>query len=369
MKEYPSQPQDSPVDVLRRMAGGCSTTQVLHTAARLGIADRLGDRRQSSAKLAHTLKVNPQALYRFMRMMVTLKLLDQMGDDSFKLSALGQLLRSDHPEALHERVLYIGQIIYPSADAMLHAVRTGRPAFDRALGVPFFDYLARRPELSAYFNRQMSLNFAERLPGLMAAYEFSGAGTVVDVGGGDGALLVAILRAKPRARGVLFDSPIVIAEAEKRLSKANVSNRCRTVAGNFFRDPVPWGGDVYVLSNIIHDWNDARSLRILKRCRAAIRPTGKLLVIEEIMPRRVVDAPATVGVDFSMLLLTGGQERTRAQYRELLGRAGFRLAKVIPFAPTQIHSGRKSNWAILECKPAARNGPGARPRQNDTVSV
>jgi len=342
---------DSPAEVVRRLAGGFSTTQILNTAARLDIAAQLADGPRSSVELARILPANPRALHRFLRMMVVLELLVEESDGSFGLSASGQLLRSDHPESLRDRILYIGAVNYPTAQAMLHSVQTGGPAFDHVFGESFFGHFARRPELGALFNRLMSQNAGGRVAGILGAWDFSGAGTIVDIGGGKGALLAAILEANPRAAGILFDTPEVIAEARTSLAGTDAGRRIDMVPGDLFRGPFPEGCDLYLLSHIIHDWDDARAKRILGHCRAAVQPDGRLLLIEEIMPARAADSPSTIANDFSMLLLTGGKERTEPEYRRLLESAGFRLVGITPFALRDASKNRKGNLAVLESRP------------------
>ena len=177
---------DTPVMLLHRMAGGFSATQILSTAAKLHIADHIGDTSRSAADLAGVLGADPGSLHGFLRMLVALKLLSRK-DGCFGLSTLGQFLRSDHPQSVHERLIYIGEISYPVAAAMTVSVRTGKPAFDHVFGEPFFDYFAHNPELSAIFSRLMSQSVTDRIAGIVRAYDFSRMKTIVDIGGGDGA--------------------------------------------------------------------------------------------------------------------------------------------------------------------------------------
>jgi hypothetical protein len=301
--------------------------------------------------LAKILNVNAQSLRRFLLMMTVLNLLTQTDQDSFKLSPLGQLLRSDHPESIRERINYIGEVNYPAAQGMSHAVQTGETAFEHVFGTPFFDFLAKRQDLGELFNRQMSQAVQDRIKGILSAYDFSQAATIIDIGGGNGALLMAILRAHPLACGVLVDVANVAAEARNSLASTEVASRVEIREGDFFQGPLPAGGDLYLLSNIIHDWDDRRALQILLNCRAVIPKTSRLLLIEQIMPLQAIDTPATVASDFSMLLLTRGKERTEPEYRALLSAAELELTKVFPIVGTRIYSGRKSNWVILESVP------------------
>ena len=321
------------------------------TAAKLRIADHIGDTPRSAADLARVVGADPGALHRFLRMLVALNLLKPRKDGRFGLSALGQFLRSDHPQSVHERLIYIAEISYPVAAAMTFSVRTGKPAFDHVFGEPFFDYFAHSPELSAIFSRLMSQSVTDRIAGIVRAYDFSRMKTIVDIGGGNGALLSAILAANPAAKGVIFDTPDVIVEARTSLARSSVARRIDLVGGDIFRGPLPASGDLYVLSNIIHDWDDQAAEQILHNCRAAVRADGRLLIIEEVMPARVGDAPQTIANDYSMLLLTGGRQRTKPEFRQLLTAADFQLTSVIRFDLARTAAGRRENWAILECKP------------------
>ena len=234
---------------------------------------------------------------------------------------------------------------------MTFSVQTGKPAFDHVFGEEFFDYLARKPELSVIFSRLMSQSVTDRISGVMRAYDFSRTKTIIDIGGGNGALLSAILAANPKARGVVFDTPGVIAQARRSLAASSVAGRIDLVGGDIFRSSLPTSGDVYVLSNIIHDWDDRAAEQILRNCRAAVRPDSRLLLVEDLMPARVGDAPQTIANDYSMLLLTQGRQRTKSEFRELLTAGGFRLTSAIPFVSAKTSTRRRENWAILECNP------------------
>jgi hypothetical protein len=342
--------QESLADTLRQMASGFARTQELCTAVKLGIADHLANGPKQAHELARVVNAHPQALYRFLRVLVARNLLSQEDDGSFRLSPLGDLLRSDHPNSMHDLILFFGEMNYRIGQGMLYTVQTGKPAFDYIFGMPFFDYLAQHSHISTLFNNLMSRDIDDRAASVVTAYDFSQADTVVDVGGGNGTLIAAIIRAFSRPRGIVFDTPGVIAEARYYLAQNGVADRWQTVTGDFFQDSIP-PGDLYILSNIVHDWDDNRAAQILCNCRAAMRDDSTLLLIEQIMPERVADAPGTVGSDLSMLMLYGSAERTEAEYRSLLATAGLQLTAVIPFEPTRFYSGRKPNWAVIESKP------------------
>jgi hypothetical protein len=213
---------------------------------------------------------------------------------------------------------------------LLYAVRTGNVAAEKLRGMPFFDYLETDPDLAEAFNRAMTGVSEMAIENLMAAYDFSDSKVIVDVGGGHGALLAAVLRQARDARGVLFDLPSVIANAGPVLDAAGVTTRCTVIGGSFF-ESVPDGGDAYLLKTVVHDWDEDSALRILRNVRSVIAPVGKLLLIEMVLPE---GTPWHLGMllDLEMLVSVGGRERTASEYADLLLRAGFRQTRVIPTA-------------------------------------
>jgi hypothetical protein len=215
-----------------------------------------------------------------------------------------------------------------SFDHIVDSVRTGETGFEKAQGMPLFEYLALHPEDASLFSETMVGFHGGEPPAVAAAYEFSTFDTVVDVGGATGNMLAAILTYHARPRGVLFDRPHVLSDAPALLAAKGVMDRVTIEPGNFF-ETVPAGGDAYVLSHIIHDWSEEQCLAILGHVRKAMKPDGRLLIVEMVLPAG--DAPhAGKMLDMVMLVLAGGQERTEAEYRALLGKAGFRLTRVVP---------------------------------------
>lgn len=216
---------------------------------------------------------------------------------------------------------------YRTWSDMLKSVETGGTAFDRVFGMSYWAYLAGHPEANEIFNQAMTSWSSQLDRAMLAAYDFGQFKTLVDVGGGYGRLLASILRAHPRLQGVLFDQPHVVEGAVNVFQDAGVWDRCAAVGGDFFAEVPP--GDAYIMSQIVHDWDDRRSLTILQTCRRAIAPTGKLLVVE------LVIAPGNAPdfgkfLDLHMLAMAGGRERTEAEYRTLLAAAGFQLTQVVP---------------------------------------
>uniref|UniRef100_UPI000D3502E0 methyltransferase n=1 Tax=unclassified Variovorax TaxID=663243 RepID=UPI000D3502E0 len=341
---------ESPAEAVTRMAGGFAMTQVLVTAVRAGIADFMGERECTADEIGRALGLDVRALYRFMRMMVVLDLLVETGDRRFRLSDAGQLIRADHPQSMHERIAYIGAINYPVAGAAIHSLRTGETAFDHVFGKPFFDHLAQEPALGRAFNGLMQRGVEARIAGVSGAHDFSQARHIVDLGGGNGALLASILASAPRSTGTVFDLPGVIAQARQRLADSPLGARIGFAEGDLFAGGYPAGADLYILSNIIHDWNDDQAQVILRHCAQAMGPGGELILVEELLPASVLDSPSTVANDYSMLLLTGGLERNEDEYRALLARSGLALFQVTPFAVRSNDRRRKGHWALLHCR-------------------
>jgi hypothetical protein len=248
----------------------------------------------------------------------------------FALTPLGETLRSDVPGSMRAFARMVG--MPPTWEAwreMLHSVKTGESAFEYVHGQNGFQYFSAHAEEAALFDAAM-VGFSQgAIPTLLTSYDFAPFGTIIDVAGGRGHVLAAILKANPRTRGILFDMPHVVEGAKQHLAAEGVADRCEVVAGDFFRS-VPAGGDAYLLKHIIHDWDDPRCEAILRSCRQAIAKTGKLLVMEMLIPPGNHPFFGKL-LDLEMLVLTsGGKERTEAEYRALFGRAGFDLARVVP---------------------------------------
>ncbi|MFA7438311.1 MAG: methyltransferase [Castellaniella sp.] len=342
---------EAPQDAIRRMAGGFVMTQVLHTAVLAGVADGIGSTPCDSGELAQHLQLDPVALRRFMRMMVVLNLLGETDDGRFQLTEVGRILRADHPESMRDRILYLGAIHYPASASAYHSLKTGQPAFDHVFGLDYFSYLSQHSDLSRYFNGLMQDSVHRRISGIRKTYDFSRFEHIVDIGGGNAALLIAILSESRCAQATLFDAPGVISEARIRIADAGLERRIRVTEGDLFDGPYPQGGDLYILSNIIHDWDDERSKVILRHCRQSMGKGSTLILIEEILPRRVKESPATIANDYSMLLLTGGRERTAEEYRMLIeDDADLRLNHIAPFGLATSDPDRAGKWAIMECR-------------------
>lgn len=314
-----------------RLLSGFYVTKLLALVARLGIADQLADGPRPVADLAQAAHVLPDPLYRALRALAGFGVFEELEGRRFALTPMAELLQSarpDRPESMRASALFLGEDAYRAWADLSYTMETGRPAFEHAFGAPHFAYLAEHPEANEIFNQFMSANSRRDASALLAAYDFSGARTVVDVAGGQGILLSAILRSYPHLRGVLFDLPHVVAGAEPTLRSAGVADRCEVVGGDFF-ESVPAGGDIYTLRAIIHDWQDERAIAILRTCAQAMTPQSNVLVMDVVMEPGV-NSPDKVFFDMQMLMLPGGRERTAAEFERLFTAAGLRMTRIIP---------------------------------------
>ena len=320
---------ESPARTLRRLANGYQVSQAIHVAATLGVADALADGPRSANELASVTGSHPEALYRVLRALAALGVLHEDPARTFALTEVGECLRTDAPEPVAGWAAFVGRPAHwQSWGHLLHSVRTGENAFRDLHGQDVWQFRETHPEEQAFFDAAMTAGTRAANAALLERFDFGSFGTLVDVGGGQGALLAAVLGAHPSLRGVLFDLPQVVAGAQPLLAAAGVSDRCRVVAGSFF-ESVPEGGDAYVLKAIVHDWEDDDATRILESCRRAIRPDGTLLVVERLLAPPNEGAEVKLG-DLNMLVGPGGRERTLEEFAHLFERAGFRLGSHTP---------------------------------------
>jgi hypothetical protein len=308
-------------------------SQSIYAAVKLGVIDTLEREGGTcdAAELARRSETHAEPLSRVLRALVKLELLEEPQPARFQLTELGRCLRTDAPGALASWDLLWGVEFQRSWCHLLPALRTGETAFNQVHGMGLFEYLQTRPERARLFDSAMTGLASFLYAQVPRAYDFSGFGTIVDVGGGHGHLLASILQHAPGARGVLFDQPHVIGSAGEVFRQAGVAGRCEQVAGDFFAS-VPGGGDLYVLSNIVHDWDDTRAAHILHNCRRAMPHQGRLLLVEMMLSSEHEPDLARM-TDLNMLTLTGGKERTEAEFVALLASAGFRLTSVRPLQP------------------------------------
>ena len=328
------------VQRLHQIGAGYWVSQALYVAAKLGVSDALADGPRPVEELAAIVGADAGALFRLLRALAGYGLFTQTTPRCFGLTELGQIMRSDVPGSMRALAMRI-EWDWRTWEHMLYSVRTGRTAFEHIYGESFFEHLQRHPERAAVFDEAMTVYVKAHGVAVASAYDFSPFGTIVDVGGGHGAMMQAILLRYPRARGVLFDLPRVIVGAREAIDRAGLSARCRCVGGDFFAG-VPNGEDGYLLSSILHDWDHQRSLTILRNCRRAMPEHARLLIVEMVIPEG--DEPFFGKlVDLQMLVTLGGLERTAKEYQQLLVEAGFELIRIIP---------TQSPASLLEAAPA-----------------
>jgi hypothetical protein len=315
---------------------GFWNSRAVYVFAKLGIADQLQSGPKSVEELAQATETHAPSLYRVLRALASIGVVKTENDGRFALTPMSETLVTGAPGSVRSFIISeLGQEHYPAWGNLMHSVKTGGIAFDNHFGTDIWGYFAQNPEDAAVFNDSMSSMTAAANEAIMSAYDFSSFNKIVDVGGGHGGLITSILKQNPQAKGVLYDADIVVSGAEPRLEAAGVADRCEAVAGDFFKE-VPAGGDAYVMKWIIHDWEDEKAIRILKNCRSQMKPEVRLIIVDCVVPDN--DAPDfSKTFDLNMLVMTGGKERTAAEFDQLLAAAGFKLLRVIPTdVPTSI---------------------------------
>jgi hypothetical protein len=317
-----------PVRILQLATAGWMA-QAVSAAAELGVADALAAGPRTVEEVAEEVGAHAPTLYRLLRACADIELFEERPDRVFALTELGDALRTDSPVSLRDFAVWTGLPAERDTWTRLaDSVRTGAPVFERVHGTSVWDHIRDRPDVLGVFDRAMTQTSRQIIGSIVAAYDFGGLRTLVDVGGGRGALLSAVLAANPGLRGVLYDQPEVVAESGPVFKEAGVAERATAQGGSFF-DAVPPGGDAYLLSNIIHDWDDEPSVRILSKVRAVLPADGRVLLVEAVLP---TDRPAlnVKLMDLDMLVLCGGRQRTEAEFAALLADAGLRLTRIVP---------------------------------------
>lgn len=336
----------SPSATMLQIMTGFRVSRATYVVAKLGIADLLKDGSKSSEELAQLTDTHAPSLYRVMRGLVSAGIFDQDEQERFTLTPVGATLRSDVPNSLRAlAIINLGEERYQAWGDLMFSVRTGEIAFNKMFGMGLWEYYQQHPDQAKTFDDSMANLIAAHNAAVLASYPFSAIDTLVDVGGGNGSFIVSALEANPLMKGVLFDLPHVAEQAKKRIAAAGLYERCAVIGGDIV-SAVPEGGTLYVLSKIIHDWNDDRAIAILKNCQRAMKDKAKLLLVEIILPARVEQSPAlqrAFMLDVHMMATTGGRERTEAEYRRLLKAAGFEVIRIIP---------SRSELTVIECAPA-----------------
>ncbi|MCV7125076.1 methyltransferase [Mycobacterium lacus] len=306
--------------------------QAITAAADLGIADALAKGPLSADELATAVDADADALGRLLRALIARGIFRRRRDGRYDLTPLADTLRRDADVSVAGMARWVGSRQHREHWSYItDAIRTGRPVVPELRGKPAFDYLAGEPELAEIFNQAMTSSSELAIASVLAAYDFSSYATIVDVAGGHGRLLAAILAATPGVRGVLFDLPQVVVGAPAVFREHRVDDRVRIAEGSFFDGDIPCDGDAYVLKSIIHDWPDDEAARILRNVRTAAGAGKKVLLVEFVIPQHDRDFPGK-WTDLEMLVALAGRERTEAEYGRLLERAGFHLTRVVETA-------------------------------------
>ncbi len=330
--------------------------QSCYALAKFGIPDLMADGPRAVADLASASGTDQRALHRMLRALASAGLVRRTAPGTFELTPVGQPLRSGVARSSRDAAIMFGEEVFRSLADITYTLRTGRPAFDKVYGQPFYDYLAGHPDAADTFSAAMG---AAPVPAALASCDLTGVRTIVDVGGGNGGLLRWVLRAQPQARGILFDLPPAVQQARSKLAATEAAGRVEYVEGSFF-DAMPAGADLYVLSRVLHNWPDDEAAAVLHRIRDAIAGDGRLIVLEELIesggaasgPAGAAGGPeparAAGGnvMDLLILVMLSGCDRSEAEYRELLARAGFTVTAVRP-APLRARQAE----SLIEAKP------------------
>lgn len=321
----PNLPPDA---LLMQMASGAMLTQALRVVAELGVADVIGDGAKECDEIAGAVGADPRSLYRVMRSLAAVGVFSESSKRTFENTAMSSLLRTDDPGSMRNTIVFMGAPWHFNVwSEMRHSVETGKSAWSKYHGVEVWNWLQNHPAEAENFNRTMTELSYMAAPPIVQAYDFSGVHTIVDLAGGHGYLLSQILKANPSLRGILFDTPSVISGAGKFFEEAGVDDRVEKVSGDFFQS-VP-AADAYLMKHIIHDWDDEKSVAIMRNINAAMTGDGRLLLAEMVVPEGNEPHYSKV-LDLEMLTSPGGIERTAEEYSALFEAAGFRLNRIVP---------------------------------------
>jgi|RhiMethySRZTD1v2_1073278.scaffolds.fasta_scaffold205124_2 hypothetical protein len=337
-------PRQEDMSRLRQLIMGFRITQMIHVAAKLGLADQLARKPQSARELALVVGAEPVALHRLLRALASIGVFAESAGSVFETTPMAELLRRDRPGSLRSTaMLYGDELLWNAFGQLSRVIANGKSAFEHLHGQSFYEYLSEDSTAAALFNDAMT-GFSEQEAGaILEAYDFSAVRAIVDVGGGQGALMAALLRAHASLHAVIFDRSAPTEDTRRLFERLDVLGRAEFVQGDFFA-AVPEGGDLYVLKSIVHNWKDDAATTILRNCRLAMPPSGRLLVGERIIPPGNAAAEAKL-FDINMMITVGGQERTEAQYAALFAAAGLKMVRVIP---------TRSPISLIEAVPVPR---------------
>lgn len=320
--------QESPQEILWRMTSGCLLSQAIHVATKLGIPDRLENGARSVDDLAQETETHAPSLYRLLRALAGAGLFKENEQRHFELTPLGAILRRDVPGSMAAAGLLFGSTLqWPALGDLLYSIQTGGTAFDHHFGMNLWQYYMSHPEEQEIFQYAMSSFSAAETHAILHAYDFSSFRTIVDVAGGQGKLLVALLQAYPALRGTLLELPHIAKQAVEVFKAAGVQDRCEAVSGDMFVS-IPAGRDAYIMKTVIHDWQDEQALVLLKQCEAAMPTHAKLLIVSEVIAPANVPDPSKF-MDLNMLVSFGGCERSATEFEQLTSTVGLKVERII----------------------------------------
>jgi len=312
---------------LKHMITGYWTSQAIYVAAKLDLADKLAGGAKTAAELAADTKTQAGALFRLLRALASVGLFAQQADGRFANSPLSEPLQKTTEDSQWAMAVMMGEEHYAAWGELLYSVQTGQGSFRKVYGEGVFEFLGKHPDQAKVFDAAMTSIHGGETRLMIDAYDFSHCKTLCDVGGGNGRTIAEVLKRQPKLQGVLFDLPHVVERAKANLQQAGVSDRCQLVGGNFF-EKVDVSADILLMRHIIHDWDDEKCVAILKNCRTALNPGGKVLVVESVVPAG--NEPSFVKwLDLTMLVIPEGKERTAEEYRELFAAAGLKLNRIV----------------------------------------
>jgi len=319
----------SPIAQLLKYIAGKTYTHVISVAANLGIADLLTDGPKSVKELSNATKTHAPSLHRLLRVLDRMGIFSEESPGIFSITDVSNFLKTDSPFSVKDWAILNGSEWHSrSWMNLLYSIKTGKPSFWDIYDMKGFEYFQKNPEDYAVLNKAMTFFSKGQAARIVHSYDFSTFRTVMDVGGGYGYLLTEILKNNPSLQGILYELPEVVEGARKTIKRENLENRCKIIEGDFFNS-VPKGADAYIMKYIIHDWSDENARIILKHCREAIPPEGKLLVIDKVISLKSGLNDEIMG-DIEMMILGEGRERTESEFRELFSSTGFKLTKIIP---------------------------------------
>ena len=319
---------EPPSALLGPMMTGFWVSQSIYVAAKLGLADRIAKSPQTAEQLAAATATQPAALYRLLRALASVGIFREDEQHRFAMTAVAEPLQSDVPGSQRALAIMLGEEHFGSWKEMLYSIRTGKSAFEKVYGLPVFDWLSKHEEQAALFDQAMVGVHGRETAAMVEAYDFSTIRVLADVGGGNGSLLRGVLPRHPKLRGMLCDLAGVVERAKPLIAATGWPIASQIKVTNFFAE-VPSGADAYLMRHIIHDWDDEKSLTILRNVRRAMPADGRLLLVESVIPPGNDPSFAKL-LDLNMLVIPGGKERSESEFRQLYEAAGFRLKQIVP---------------------------------------